>query len=197
MAFAYDRERAGELLRDPDTLGTTLLAIALSAIGPGLFGDPDQGTEPLDPLEIYAQLDDQFHAQLPESGENRLNAIMLAVGTDAFFEDPIAFRSICHALYSGDLGDMVDGVIEDLSVQEMLWGIYEVTLNRDEDDVEFSPAVQRIIDATIQGEAEARDDLEVPDVVPYYEKFLAGMREELQQELAALGVPAETLQQIS
>lgn len=197
MAFAYDRDKAGDLLREPDTLGTVILAITMAAMGNSLFGDPDNGVPAADPLEVYSVIDDEFHAQLPETGENRLNAMMLALETDAFFDDPLAFQSIAHALYSGDLGDMVDGAVEELTVPEMLWAIYEVELNREHDDIPFSPAVQRLIDETIQKEADAREDLEPGDVVPYYEKFLAGMRQDLQQQLAALGVPAEALQQIS
>ena len=76
MAYAYDREKAGELLRKAETMATTIHAIALAVFGEALYADGG-----VDPLEIYAVLDDEFHAQLTEEGENRLNAIMMAVST--------------------------------------------------------------------------------------------------------------------
>ena len=116
---------------------------------------------------------------------------MLAVSTDAFFQDAEVFRAICTSLYDGDLGDLVSGGIENLTLPEILWAVYEVGILR-EDDPEMSPGVLNVIEQEIRNEAEEIDDEE--EVKPYYDRFVESAKADLEQQLVALGVsPADLI----
>ena len=188
-----DKKAASALLREPDTLATTLHVILLTAY-PELYGDPVNGTEPLDPLEIYARVSEDFNAIIPEEGENRINALLTAIPTDLFYLDPVAFIGVANALYSGDIGDMVDGMMDDLTIPEILWAIYEIGLNRD-DEPEFSDAVKKLIDFEIRSEAQDLEE-DPDDVVPYYTRFVEEMKTDLTLQLRQLGVGIEALSKI-
>ena len=170
-----------ELLRNPDTAGTVLLTILLRTYGEDIFD--------VDPVELYVRIQEDFRTTMSEEGENRLNALIMALSSNAFYEDPDVFRAVAAALYDGDLGDLINGTIDDITLPEILWAIYEVGLLReDEEDPEFAPAVQRIIDEEIAQAAEEAD-LDNPDsVVPYYERFVEDMKEDMLQQLRRLGV---------
>jgi hypothetical protein len=188
-----DKRAASALLREPDTLATTIHVILLTAY-PDLYGDPITGEEPLDPLEIYARVLDDFNAVIPEEGENRINALLTAVPTDLFYQDPLAFQSVANALYTGDIGDLVEGFMDDLTVPEILWSIYEVGLNRG-DEIDFSPAVQRLIDAEIASEAQDMEE-DVDEIIPYYARFVEEMKKDLTLQLRQLGVGIDVLSKI-
>lgn len=181
-----DRKVVGDLLADSETVATTLLVIVLRAYKDEVFGDEEQGIPPMDPVELWLRLEEDFHAVPHEDNENKLNALMLALSTDAFYEDIRVFNSICMALEDGDLGDLVEGTMDELTVPEMLWSIYEVELNRD-DKVEFSPSIVAFMDKVMSREA---DDIEEEGEQPmaYWERFLADKREQLMQELRMIGV---------
>lgn len=192
----FDTRTAGDLLADPETPATVLHAIALAAYKDELYGDADKGVEQMDPVELWVRLEEDFRTTIPEENENKLNALMFAISTDAFYEDPTVFTAVCMALYEGDLGDMVEGTLEDLTVPEMLWGIYEVELNRD-DQPDFMPGVRAVMDSTIAEEAEENEQLEEVEVVPYYERFVDDMRLDLLEGLRKLGVPEQVLRRLS
>ena len=175
-----DRKTAAELLRDPNTLGTTLLVILLATYGEQIFE--------MDPVELWVNVQDDFHATVSEEGENRVNALMLALSTESFYEDPEVFRAVCTSLYDGDLGDLVGGSLEDLTLCEVLWAMHEVGNLRD-DEPEFSPAVARLIGELIAEEAE--DSSESP--VPGYEQFLDEAKRDLIGQLLKLGVDKQDL----
>lgn len=185
--FPFDRRIAADILGDTETTATVLHLILLAAYGDELHGDPEAGIDPMDPVEYWVRVNEDFRVVVPESNENKINALMLALSTEAFHEDPLAFISVCNALYSGELGDIVDGVLEDLTICEMLWGIYEVELNRG-DTEDFAPAIDSIIDETIRNEADDKEDLEEEEVVPYYESFVAEQRDTMLTQMKVLGV---------
>jgi hypothetical protein len=180
----FSVEAAAKLLREPGTLGTPLLAIALAAYGPELFGDPEAGIPALDPIELWTRMEEDFRATLPDAIEARLQAIMLAVSTDAFYEDPLAFMSIGLALASGDLGTLPDGILEELTLPEAVWAAYEVALVRD-DDVKFAPPILRLFDEIINAEA---DDAEAGLEEPSNETFMRDMKMDLASQMQQLGV---------
>lgn len=184
----FNRETAADLFRDPETCGSVILIILLATYGEEIFD--------LDPLEIYVRIQEDFHATLTEEGENKLNAIMMALSTNAFYEDPLAFRSISSALYDGDIGDLVEGSLEDLTIPEILWAVYEVGLLRDEtEETEFSPAVQRVMEEEMSNEAEEMD-IEEAEVVPHYERFVEEMKMELHQQLRKIGLVEDDLDEL-
>jgi len=185
--FPYDKRVAGELLEDPDTFATTLLTILLAAYGEGVMG--------WDPLEVYAAVKDDFRVVIPEENENRLNAIQLALTTGAFYSDPLAFRAIASALADGDIGDVATGVLEDLTVPEILWAVFEVGLLL-ENEPELSPQVEAVIQAEVDDEAQDDEILDPEDVLPYHEVGLTRMKIELMSQLQRLGVKAAELAEL-
>lgn len=185
--YPFDKRTSGDLLEDTETTATVLLIILMTAYGDELLGNPAAGIEAMDPIECWNRVKEDFNAVVPECNENRINAIAMAVTTDAFYDDALAFVSICNGLYSGELGDIVDGVMEDLTLPELLWGIYEVELNRGQSQ-DFAPAIDAIINETIMTEANDNEDLEPEDVVPYYEKFVEAQRDNMLTQFKMLGV---------
>lgn len=190
-----DLKIAGDLFANPETSATVLHALILNAYGDDVYGDPEEGIPPMDPIELWASIDEDFRTRIHENNENKLNALVMAVSSDAFYFDPQVFVAVCMALYDGDLGDMVSGVMEDLTLPEILWGIYEVELNRD-DQPEFAPSVARLIDAAIASEAEERDE-SITSVLPYYENIVEDKRMDLFSELKAIGVDDVTIRRLS
>lgn len=187
----FDRRTAGDILADPDSSATVLHLILLATYGDELHGDD----EPMDPVELWLRVKEDYHVVVPEENENKINALMFALQTDAFYDDPLAFTSICSALYSGDLGDMVDGVMEDLTISEMLWGIYEVELNRG-DSQDFCTAIDQLIDEVTQNEAESNEDLEEEEVIPYYQRFVEEQRDDMFVQMKLLGVDDAIISQM-
>jgi hypothetical protein len=169
--------------------------IIRAAYGDEVYGSLENGIEPADPVELWLRIKEDFSVNVPESNENKVNALMLALSTEAFYDDPLAFISISNALYSGDLGDLVNGALEDLTMSEMLWGIYEVELNRG-DSEGFAIPIDRLIDEIIKNEAEDNEELEEAEVVPYYEKFVAEMRDDMLVQMRMLGVDEMVIKKI-
>lgn len=193
--FPFDKRLAADLLADTETTATVLHMIILAAYGDEVYGSIEHGIEQAEPVELWMRIKEDFSVNIPESNENKVNALMLALSTEAFYDDPLAFISICNALYSGDLGDLVDGALEDLTMPEMLWGIYEVELNRGESEG-FALPIDRLIDEIIRNEAEDNEDLEKAEVVPYYEKFVAEMRDDMLVQMRMLGVDESVIKKI-
>ena len=138
-----------QLLSDPDTQGLVLLTILLNA-----FGDRVAGDDAMDPAELWAETYDRFGVWIPEEGENRVNALITACSSTNFYNDPETFTAVCMSLASGDIGDLADGVMEELEAYEAAWGSVEVILARqDDEELEFAPSVQDLFD-----EAMTRDD---------------------------------------
>jgi len=193
--FPFDKRLAADLLADTETTATVLHMIILAAYGDEVYGSLEHGVEAADPVELWLRIKEDFSVTVPESNENKVNALMLALSTEAFYDDPLAFISISNALYSGDLGDLVDGALEDLTMPEMLWGIYEVELNRG-DSEGFAMPIDRLIDEIIKNEAADNEDLEETEVVPYYEKFVAEMRDDMLIQMRMLGVDEVVIKKI-
>lgn len=193
--FPFEKRLAADLLADTETTATVLHMIILAAYGDEVYGSIEHGIEQADPVELWLRIKEDFSVTVPESNENKVNALMLALSTEAFYDDPLAFISICNALYSGDLGDLVDGALEDLTMPEMLWGIYEVELNRG-DSGGFALPIDRLIDEIIRNEAEDNEELEEAEVVPYYEKFVAEMRDDMLVQMRMLGVDESVIKKI-
>lgn len=176
--FKFDVQACAKLIREPDTLTLPLLAILMEAYGEYLFE--------MDPVELYLTIEEDFHARLTEEGENRVQAGLMALTSDLFYTDPLVTRSITLAMFEGDLGDMVTGVLEDVEISEVLWAVYEVGLLRD-DDEEFSPPVQQYVDSLIK-EASVEANVGEGEVVPHYAKILMTQKRELREQMAQLGL---------
>lgn len=192
-SYPWERRKSGDLFADPNTSATVLHTMVLAAYGDEVYGDFD--TDPMDPVELWVRVREDFNVTVPEENENKLNALMLAIGTDAFYEDPLAFVSICMALSEGDLGDLVDGALEEVTVPEMLWGIYEVELNRD-DQPDFARGVNLVIDKTVEDHAEEKE-AEEEVVVKNYELYVDEMRSDMFNQMRSLGIEESVIRKLS
>jgi hypothetical protein len=185
---SVDRDTVAALIRNPDTRATTLHAIALLVFKDGLYGE-----NPPEPLEVFVGIEDEFHANLPEENENKLQAILLAVGTNAFYDDPAAFTAICETLTTGELEGTLTGDAEAVTSLEALWAVYEIGVNRD-DGPEFSPSVMRLL-TEIQDRfaQDPENEQGVYDPTDQQIAYVRGMRELLAAELMALGATEQDL----
>ncbi len=151
--------KARVALADPDTPGLVLLTIAMWAFGDRVLGDPEGDVEAMDPSELWAGLNEIFGAWVSEEGENKLNALMLALQGDLFYRDVEVFQAVSTALFDGDLGDLVDGGFEDLTATEIMWAVLEVELAREDEEgpPEFSEGVQAYIAKALAMEQEDQE----------------------------------------
>lgn len=195
--FKFDRRACAELLADSNTSATTCHAILLSAY-PDLYDDGDG--DPIDPPELWARVREDFSTTVHEHNENKINALMLVMSSDGFFEDPWVFVSVTLGL-QGDLGDLVDGVFEEPKVAEILWAGYEVELNRGNSETtpEFSPAVSRYVDGILNTESEdpgvtQADQLQ--NTLPWYERFIIVGKTDIVRELMRIGADEAVVRQV-
>lgn len=184
--FPYNFEAARKLLEDAGTSATVLMVIVVAAYGEDVFGDPDEGLEPVDPVVLWAAIEQDFNVSLPDEVENKINALRLAVDTDAFYHDLASFNAVCGTLTDGDLGDAVDGSLADVTMGEILWAVFEVQLNRDNPE-EFSHAIGEHIQEVMRSESAEGADEE------YWQGFVEDCKADLQTQLQVLGVPGELI----
>jgi len=168
-------------LGDADTPGLVLFTIALWTFGPALMGDPDEGIEPLDPAEMWSELNSRYGTWVTEEGENKLNALITGLTNGAFWRDQTVFMSVATALFDGDLGDLITAGFEDLNATEIMWAVLEMELAWDSDETpEFSLDVRDYIESSLRDEQE--DQVENSKEV---EKAYLTMLRQLQE----IGVP--------
>ena len=172
-----DPHKARVALGDPDTCAFVLLTIAMWAFGDQVLGDPDNDIEAMDPAELWAGLNEMFGVWVSEEGENRLNALMLALQGDLFYRDVEVFSAVAQSLLDGDLGDLVQGSFDDLTAVDIMWAVLEVELARDDEDgpPEFSQGVADIIARSIAMEQDDQEE-NLADVRAAYEAMLSQLR---------------------
>jgi hypothetical protein len=114
----------------------------------------------MDPAELWAGLHEIFDTWITEEGENKLNALLLALQGDIFYRDVEVFHSVAQALLDGDLGDLINGKFDDLSAVEIMWAVLEVELARDDDQgpPEFSYGVTELINRVMLIEPEGHEE---------------------------------------
>ena len=121
------------LLTDETAHALPLFTVALHTFGPRLFEAEDG--EPMDPSEIWAELHEVYDAWITEDGENRLNALLMALqGGDMFYKDTEIFHAVCAALWSGDIGDLISGQLTALTPLEIMWATMCVELAREDEE---------------------------------------------------------------
>jgi hypothetical protein len=175
-----DPKGAFKALYDEATFGTTAQVIALHTFGDEIYN--------MDPLELIAALEDEYRVEMSEKVAEKLQAILLSTTTDAFFEDPVAFRAIANTLLEGDPG--FDG-FDDVTIPELLWAIYEVELNHPGTD--FSPSVDRMIQEEIENDGEEIDTLDEAMHSKYHQRAVREFREDLAAQLRPFGVASTDL----
>lgn len=173
-----DVGKARVALGEESTPAFVLLTIAMWAFGDEVLGDPEVGIEPMDPAELWGGLNEIFGTWVTEDGENRLNALMLALQGDLFYRDIEVFHSVCQALFDGDLGDLINGQFDDLSSVEIMWAVLEVELARQDENGPpvFADAITDLINRTLLTEPEDHNE-DVNTVKVEYYRMLDQLRE--------------------
>lgn len=168
-------------LGDPDTPAIVLMTIALWTLGDAVFGNPEAGIEAADSAEMWADLHTAYGTWVTEEGENKLNALITGLTNGAFWDDEEVFVAVATALYDGDLGDLITGGFEELTVTEILWAILEMGLAWDDEDTpEFSRSVSDYIEAALGMEQEDHSEV-MKDIQRAYRELL--------DQLVEMGVP--------
>lgn len=115
-----DPSTAHKLLSSSGTFATTLNIILLKTF-------KEEAYE-LEPAELFNQLESTYNVKLPQEVEDRINAILTLMLTDAFYSDPTACRAITLAFVDGDPG--FELLQSDPERHEVLWAAYEASLSR-------------------------------------------------------------------
>jgi len=174
MSDQIDKKEAFKALSDDATFGTTAHVIALATFGEEIYN--------MDPLELFSALEDFYKMEMSDEVAEKLQALLLATTTDAFYEDPVAFRAIANTLIEGDPG--FDG-FDNLTVPEILWSVYEVELNHP--GTEFTQPINDLISKELEEEVEDMDEIEEAIQVPYYQRAIRQLRNELAEQLVNVG----------
>lgn len=176
-----DEKAVIRALGDNGTLATVLHVIALRSYGTDIYE--------WDPVALFLHLEEDFGVKITEENESKINAILLAVSTNVFYEQPGAFRAIANTLMDGDPG--LEG-FDDLTLPEIFWAMYEIAVNRDHED--FQPAVAEFVDKEIADEI---DDPEYgPDPYGYLKSFLYDRKNDLRRQMEDLGIESVELPEL-
>ena len=118
--------------------------------------------------------------------------MLLTMTGEEVFDSPAAFISVCSAFCFGDPGGGVDGFLGDIEFPAILWGIYEISLNRNLSDEDgpvtfesFSNAIKKIIVDTSESEADEEG------IMPqgfHGDFFVHEQKQELIAQLKSLGL---------
>jgi len=180
MGTKLDKKEVFKALSDDATFGTTAHVIAIATFGEEVYQ--------MDPLELFMNLEDEYKMEISDEVCEKLQAILLATTTDAFYEDATAFRAIANTLIEGNPG--FEG-FDNLTVPEILWSIYEVELNHE--PIEFSASVNKLIATELEEEVEDMDEISEAMEVPYYQRAVRDLRGELAEQLVAIGFEQHNL----
>lgn len=184
--LTLDKGKIRLALGDPETPGMVLLTIAMYTLGDAVLGDPAAGIEAMDPSELWADLNEAYGVWVTEEGENKLNALTLALQGDLFYRDVEVFQAVCQALLDGDLGDLLSSEFEDLTAVDVMWTILEVDLARDDDNgpPEFSSGVSELINRVLMVEQDDQEENSAAVKEEYYHML---------RQLKDLGIPTSAL----
>lgn len=196
MKLPLKQDSIPAILADPETMGLTLSFILESEFEPDvLYGNRDH--DHLDPLVVIQHLEHKFRVDLPPALENRIQSVMMLRTTQGFENDVMVFTGIVLSLYDGYLGDLVTGVLEDLNVEEVMWGIFEAACI-DPQLGQLSPEVTAtIMDVMLEPEdTEVDPDAVGYDALPVADDDMSDVARRmslLQEQMLRLGVPASVV----
>ena len=169
-----NRKAIQKALLDPETFATVLHAVCLIQYGEEIYD--------LASAELYLRLKEDFGVWPCEECENKLQAIMRATESEVFYEDLEVFRSIVHTLLDGD--PEID-TLEDMTLTDIYWAVYEVELNHGEE--ELSDEIKRLVAREVGEEADDYTGLD--ELRPNYVlQGVAQLRQELAAQLRQIGL---------
>jgi hypothetical protein len=133
-----NKKEVYKLLESAETYGTVLHAICFELYGEEIYD--------IDSVELYARLSDDIGIYPHQDNESKLMAMITIISTPYFYDNVNVFETICKTLTTGDPG-VVELGMEDPTLLEILWGVYEANLNVDA--IEFSPLIEALIDRVL------------------------------------------------
>lgn len=110
------------VLESKDTFATALMAVLLD----------EYSTDFLEwePSALYMQIDEDFHAQVPDVNKDKIGAMIVAMTTNQFFINADIFANTCKALGHSE-ADF--SIFRPITPEELAWGVTEVVLNNPPD----------------------------------------------------------------
>ena len=133
IAGNQDKIVSGHISMMPGTIGTVMHAIAIKFFGTDIYD--------WEPETVAMEFYDEFGVEPYEGNIEKLNAILSTVSSDAFYQDWVAYAKVCSVL-SGE-NDIDD--LEEITVEELAWGVMEMSLNDDDfDKTKFSSDVKTL-----------------------------------------------------
>lgn len=132
-----------------------------------------EGFQTQDPLLLFRELEE--YTGLPELStdvENRVNALLLLLTHDGFYEDPVSFIAVTNTINNGD-PDVDEWEIP--SMEDVVWAITEVAY-LDESPPEFSTEVSQVIAEIIREEAHDDDGMDTT----YLEQQYSSLKKQLE-----------------
>lgn len=176
-------EAARAVLINPDSSATALFCLVLRTYRDLYDVNFLEMEDPPEPIEVWQDLEETYGVRIPVENENRINGIWLGLSGDGFYEEPEIFTAVCSSLYDGDIGDPMDQIGDELGIEEVLWGVYELSLWRGTVEP-FNPRIRTLI-AGISD----RDRFEDEEGT-MIQTMVRGLREDLQ----SLGLSPEELE---
>lgn len=119
MITQTNREEFKRIFEDKQTFASTMLIACTSIVGSVEWFD-------WDPIALKAEIRDACGAHLPAVNADKIQALVLAMTTNQFYESLEAFIGICNAL-DGDGSDF--STFDPADVKEMAWAVTEVAIN--------------------------------------------------------------------
>jgi hypothetical protein len=179
-----DLRACGDLFSSDEAHALTLLSIVFRLYGPDvLFGESAP-----DAVLLYATLEDDLRTSLSLEAENRIRAMELALGTDDFLLDPLACAAIIEGVASGDVADVMNGMLSDITAAEAFQAFFEISAAR-----EFSDDDMRAMRAPVR---EVFRRALVTDPLAGLEAAMAHVdaeRSEISAEMLAVGFQADVI----
>lgn len=124
------------IYKDENASGFVLLSITLKKYG-------SESLE-YDPELLRIQIEKDYDIKLPDLNMDKLQAAMLVMTTDAFYEDWRAFETCCHLFHN----ELVDAeVVNPLDAEDIAVGLAEATLIKscvvdDDSELKFGDEVR-------------------------------------------------------
>jgi hypothetical protein len=141
---ALERERVASLWENPDTFGTSLMALALD----------EWGTDIMDwePQTLRTEIKAVYNADIPRTNMDKLMALITILSTDLFYISVEAFSHVANALNGAPANF---SVMDPVSPEEAAWAITEAVLNDPPERGEkledkFSPEVRKFLGVILE-----------------------------------------------
>lgn len=191
----FKKDVAAKLLSDPDTFAFTLMVLALDLYDDEVFTD--------DPAVLFYNMEQDLGGKFSEDNENKLNAAITVMTTDAALRLPDVFSAVAAA-FSGNDTPVDDLDEHEIDAGQFLWAIVEIgLLNGESFDAtsdKMSDAVITRINASLEDfavdpeeEAEGDEIIDAALTEPYYRRIVTAHLLALIGQLSELGVAKHIL----